>query len=84
MGALAEQPLDISAPQGSAACEPLHQFPAEEIEASIPDRFEKIVRLYPDRLAIKMGERALSYDELNRTANRPARHQDGRAGAQLR
>jgi amino acid adenylation domain-containing protein len=49
------------------------EFPKEEIEQSIPERFEKIVRMYPDRLAVKIGERALTYDELNLTANRIAR-----------
>lgn len=53
--------------------EPTHTVFAEEIEQSVPDRFEKIVRTYPDRLAVKMGDRALTYDELNRTANRIAR-----------
>jgi amino acid adenylation domain-containing protein len=49
------------------------EFPIEDIETSIPARFEKIVRMYPDRLAVKMGDRALTYDELNRYANRVAR-----------
>ena len=44
----------------------------EEIEQAIPERFEKIVRLYPDRLAVKMGDHALTYEELNRLANRIA------------
>src|SRR6478672_3338485 len=41
------------------------EFLREDVETSIPARFEKIVRLYPDRLAVKMGDRALTYDELN-------------------
>jgi amino acid adenylation domain-containing protein len=49
------------------------EFPIEDVETSIPARFEKIVRMYPDRLAVKMGDRALTYDELNRYANRVAR-----------
>lgn len=44
-----------------------------EVERSIPERFETIARRYPDRLALKMGERSLTYDELNRYANRIAR-----------
>jgi len=48
------------------------EFPKEDVEISIPARFEKIVRMYPDRIAIKMGDRALAYDELNRIANRIA------------
>jgi amino acid adenylation domain-containing protein len=43
------------------------------IEESIPERFEKIVAQFPARLAVKMGDRALTYDELNKTANRIAR-----------
>jgi amino acid adenylation domain-containing protein len=49
------------------------QFTKEEIEQSIPVRFEKIVRLYPDRLAVKAGDCVLTYDDLNRYANRIAR-----------
>jgi amino acid adenylation domain-containing protein len=44
----------------------------DEIEQSIPDRFEEIVRQYPDRCAVKAGVKAFSYDELNRAANRIA------------
>jgi len=53
--------------------EPELQSVNDVIEQSIPERFEEIVRTYPDRLAIKMGERSLSYGELNRYANRIAR-----------
>ena len=49
------------------------EFKQEEIEQSIPERFEKIVRRYPDRLAMKIGDRALTYAELNQAANRIAR-----------
>ena len=49
------------------------EFKKEEIEQSIPERFEKIVRLHPDRLAVKMGERALTYNLLNKLANQIAR-----------
>jgi amino acid adenylation domain-containing protein len=45
----------------------------EETNQSIPERFEKIVRLYPDRLAVKAGHRALTYEKLNGAANRVAR-----------
>jgi amino acid adenylation domain-containing protein len=48
------------------------EFPKEDVEKSIPERFEKIVEMYPDRLAVKMGERALTYAELNQAANRIA------------
>jgi amino acid adenylation domain-containing protein len=48
------------------------EFPIEEVETAIPARFEKIARMYPDRLAVKMGERSLTYGELNQYANRIA------------
>ena len=49
------------------------EFKKEEIEQSIPERFEKTVRMYSDRIAVKTKGRALTYDELNKTANRVAR-----------
>ena len=48
-------------------------FPIEEVESSIPARFEKIVKRYPDHTAIKTGKRVVTYAELNRIANRVAR-----------
>ncbi|MET0212052.1 MAG: amino acid adenylation domain-containing protein, partial [Vicinamibacterales bacterium] len=44
----------------------------DEIERSVPDRFEEIVCRYPDRHAMKAGVRTFTYDELNRAANRVA------------
>ena len=49
------------------------EFPLEDVEASIPERFEKIVRLYPDRIAVKSMHEQLTYSELNDAANRIAR-----------
>jgi amino acid adenylation domain-containing protein len=50
------------------------EFEKDEVEQSIPARFEKIVRLYPDRLAVTSGgDRSLTYDGLNRAANRIGR-----------
>ena len=46
------------------------EFSIEDVESSIPERFEKIVRTYPDRLAVKTDDRASTYDQLNRAANR--------------
>ena len=46
------------------------EFPKEEIERAVPERFEQIVRLYPERLAVKTDKNAFTYDELNKTANR--------------
>jgi amino acid adenylation domain-containing protein len=49
------------------------KFPEAAVGASIPERFEKIVRLYPQRQAVKCGDRCLTYELLNQTANRIAR-----------
>ena len=49
-----------------------NEFKKEEIEQSIPERFEKIVRLYSDRIAIKGYKEQITYDELNKAANRLA------------
>ncbi len=49
------------------------EFKKDEIERSIPDRFERQVAKYPHRLAVKTGNHALTYDALNRAANRLAR-----------
>jgi len=49
-----------------------HPFPKEALEHSIPARFEEMVRLYPDRLAVKTRHKAITYTELNQQANRIA------------
>ena len=46
------------------------EFDSEDVERSIPDRFELQVRRYPDRLAVETDQGSLSYQELNRCANR--------------
>jgi amino acid adenylation domain-containing protein len=48
-------------------------FKKEEIEQSIPDRFEKIVRKYSDRVAVKIRDQVVTYAEFNAMANRVAR-----------
>jgi amino acid adenylation domain-containing protein len=48
------------------------EFAKEEVEQSIPDRFEKIVRMYPNRIAVKTKDQTLTFNELNRFANRLA------------
>jgi len=48
------------------------EFKKEEIEQSIPERFEQQVRRYPDRLAVKTRSQALTYAQLNKAANRVA------------
>jgi len=46
------------------------EFSEAETEQSIIDRFEKIVRQNGNRLAVKLGDESLTYEELNRAANR--------------
>ena len=48
------------------------RFEKEEIEQSIPDRFEEQVRKYPQRIAIKTSSAELTYHELNQAANQVA------------
>ena len=50
----------------------LAKFTKEEVEQSIPARFEKIVRFVPDRISIKTVDRSVTYAELNNEANRVA------------
>ncbi len=48
------------------------EFKKEEIEQSIPDRFEQMVSRYADRLAVKTKNHTFTYDQLNKTSNRVA------------
>jgi amino acid adenylation domain-containing protein len=48
------------------------EFSRAESGQSIPERFEKIVQQYPDRVAIKTKNHLLTYKELNDAANRMA------------
>ncbi len=48
------------------------EFKKQEIEQSIPDRFEQQVRRYLHRLAVKTQSDTIIYDVLNRCANRVA------------
>jgi amino acid adenylation domain-containing protein len=48
------------------------KFKKEDIEQSIPARFEQMVEKYPDRVAVKNEHRQLTYRELNETADRIA------------
>ena len=48
------------------------EFKREEIDQSIPERFEKIVLHYPDRIAVQTKNNTLTYFDLNRAANRIA------------
>ena len=48
------------------------QFRKEEIEQSIADRFEQTARKYSDQIAVNTKKATVTYDELNRAANRLA------------
>jgi amino acid adenylation domain-containing protein len=45
------------------------EFKKEEIERSIPERFEKIARVYPERIAVKTFDQILTYGKLNADSN---------------
>jgi amino acid adenylation domain-containing protein len=49
------------------------EFPKEDVETSIPERFEKMVRAHSDRLAIQSKTHSLTYETLNELANQLAR-----------
>src|SRR6186713_291206 len=51
----------------------LVEFPMEDVETSIPARFEKIVKLHPNRISVKTSDHTgPTYAELNQEANRVA------------
>jgi non-ribosomal peptide synthetase component F len=52
---------------------PYTLFGDDEIEQSIPERFEKQVRMHGHRLAIMSEEASFTYDGLNQTSSRLAR-----------
>jgi amino acid adenylation domain-containing protein len=49
------------------------EFPREEVEQSIPQRFEQMVSRYPDRIAVQTKRHVLTYAELNAKANKAGR-----------
>lgn len=55
------------------AVHPYTPFGDDELDQSIPERFEKQVLIHPDRLAIRSPDGSFTYADLNRTANRLAR-----------
>ena len=57
------------------------EFPEADAEKSVPERFEKIARQYPDRIAVKTRAEALTYNELNGRANRLAHELLARRGS---
>ena len=51
---------------------PFLEFRKEEVEQSIPDRFEQQVAQHPDQIAVKTKNCTLTYGALNSAANRLA------------
>lgn len=47
----------------------MSQLSSEQQEQSISERFEKIVRLYPERLAVTRDDHAFTYKALNEAPN---------------
>jgi len=48
-------------------------FRKEELDAAIPELFERAVTRFPDRIAVRSKQTELRYDALNKKANRLAR-----------
>jgi hypothetical protein len=48
------------------------EFAEDEVEQSIPERYEKIVVRHPHRIAVKEKIVTFTYDALNKLANRKA------------
>src|SRR5688572_10852794 len=60
------------------------EFPKEDVEKSIPERFEKVVTRFPDHLAIKSEDQTLTYSQVNSAANRVAHAILSRCGRRQR
>ena len=56
-------------------------FPIDATQQSIPEYFEQQVKKYADRLAVKTATQEMTYDDLNRVANRVAHTLLDAAGA---
>jgi amino acid adenylation domain-containing protein len=67
---LQSQAVSISVEPTATSC--FIHFPREDVERSIPERFECQVELYPDRIAVEDANSTITYRELNRLANRIA------------
>lgn len=51
----------------------LVEFPIEDVETSIPERFEKMASLHSNKIAVQTENEKITYHELNIAANRIAR-----------
>jgi len=69
---LSQQSSDAVKACSTGATIDLMPFTKEDVERSIPERFEKIVRMHPDRIAVKTGKEIVTYAQLNAMANRMA------------
>lgn len=56
-------------------------FQEDQIETSIPAKFEAMVRIHPHRIAFKTKKQTLTYEELNQGANRLAHAMSDRRGS---
>ena len=52
---------------------PFIKFDKEDVELSVPERFQKQVDMHPEQIAVKTGEHVFTYNALNQFANRIAR-----------
>jgi non-ribosomal peptide synthetase component F len=63
-------------PVQNPADKPINEFlplREEQFAQTLTEQFEEIARRYPHRIAVKMGEVAVTYAELNAMSNRVAR-----------
>jgi amino acid adenylation domain-containing protein len=78
MGCSSESSFDPPPEQAAIRARCFHpsgtfiKFSKKEIEQSVPERLEKIVRKYPEQTAVKTRTHSFSYQELNQLANRIA------------
>ena len=54
------------------ASQSFEEFKKDEIEQSVPWRFEEQVGKYPQKVAVRSEHAELTYEELNKFANRVA------------
>ena len=50
----------------------IFNFPKDDLEGSVPARFDKIVRTYPEQTAVKSWEIEFTYDQFDRITNQLA------------
>ena len=72
----------MSSSPGPRPANSFDEFPLKDTLRTLSERFEQQARRHPGRLAVKDQRAALSYDELNRAANRVAHALLDRGGAE--